>query len=147
MYMFKLFRGVFFIEPRRGLGLPLENKSMAVTGGIRTALRVVETKRRLCRVYAAAALTLATTLERFHLAISLDEHRLCVRPPTNTNTDTDAHAHAHAHAHSRAYATNIRRHAPDGTRRWYALSLPLAEHEDSRLVGLAQRVLSSGLCL
>ena len=50
------------------------------------------------------------------------------------------HADAHAHSHSHTHTTNE-------TRRWYALSLPLAQHEDGRLIVLVQRVLWSRLCL
>lgn len=82
---------------------------------------------------------MAATLERFHLAILLGEHRLCVGPPTDTNAD--AHT-PRAHTH-----TYVRRHASNRNWRWHALPLLLAEHEHGRFVVLAQRVLSNWLAL
>jgi hypothetical protein len=57
-------------------------------------------------IHAGAALALAATLERFHLAILLGEHRLCVWSST---TNADAHS-------PRAYThTYVRWHAANGT--------------------------------
>src|SRR5712672_3521371 len=95
----------------------------------------------LSGIHAGAALALVTTLERFHLAILLGEHRLCIRPPSHS------HSHSHSQANSRAYASHVRRHASDGTCGWYTLPLPLAENKDGLLVVLTQWVLSDWLSL
>jgi hypothetical protein len=82
----------------------------------------------LTGIHAGATLALAAALERFHLAILLGQHRLCVWSPTHTHT-------------------YVRRHAPDGTCGRHALPLPLAENKNGLFIVWAQWILPDWLSL
>jgi len=84
-------------------------------------------------VHAGVALALAATLERLHIAVLLQKHRLRVGPSAHSDPDPNVHVGRHARR--------------DGISGGNALALSFAENEDGRLIVLVQWVLSDRLGL
>jgi hypothetical protein len=131
-YVLEFVSRVFLVEPLGGLLLLLPLHTNRSEPNVRQGGRRDATHRSW--VHAGAALALAATLQRLHLAVLLREHRLRVGSTAHSDSDPDARAGWHARRDGPSCCGN-------------ALALPFAENEDGWLVVRAQWVLSDWLGL